>query len=81
MNTYIGRKADSASGKRGVKMERESRKNPHCLRRSRVVRILGFRANILAELSEALIFGAFYQEKAQNKMVFFRSFGYAEPLR
>ena len=47
----------------------------------RVIRILGFRANILAELSEALIFGAFYQEKAQNKMVFFRSFGYAEPLR
>ena len=35
-------------------MERGSRKNPHCLRRSRVVRILGFRANILAELSEAL---------------------------
>ena len=35
----------------------------------------------MASLSEALIFGAFYQEKAQNKMVFFRSFGYAEPLR
>ena len=41
-------------------MERGSRKNPHCLRRSRVVRILGFRVNILAELSEALNFWFFW---------------------
>ena len=48
-------------------MERGSRKNPHCLRRSRVVRILGFRANILAELSEALNFWFFwFKPKEQN---------------
>jgi len=65
----LGKQGRMASGKRGVKMERGSRKNPHCLRRSRVVRILGFRANILAELSEALIFGAFHQGKAQNRKI------------
>ena len=53
-------------GKKSVKMERGSRKNPHCLRRSRVVRILGFRANILAELSEALNFWFFWLRRTTS---------------
>ena len=83
ISSPFGGEGKMASGKRGVKMERGSCKNPHCLRRSRVVRILDFRANILAELSEAL-------KSADSPTPLnltirnggnFGSFGYAEPLR